>query len=105
MSFVNKFISVVFQQFSQNNDEKILRLTSEVYGKLLKLGGTKIAQIMETNVRETLKWLKHDSAKELKKFAAILALKELLVEAPYITFNLLFNSEGVYFLLIWNLIR
>ena len=105
MSFVNKFISVVFQQFSINNDEKILRITSEVYGKLLRLGGTKIAQIMEANVRETLKWLKHDSAKDLKKFSSLLALKELLVEAPYITFNLLFINDNQYFQLIWNLIR
>lgn len=43
MSFVNKFISVVFAQFSEKNDEKILKRTSSVYGKLLKLGGTKIA--------------------------------------------------------------
>jgi hypothetical protein len=48
---------------------------------------------MEGNVKETIKWLKIDPGKDMKKFAAILALKELLVEAPYITFNLLFNSD------------
>jgi hypothetical protein len=55
------------------------------------LGGTKIAQIMESHVNDTIKWLKIDPGKDMKKFAAILAMKELLVEAPYITFNLLFN--------------
>ena len=105
MSFVNKFISVVFQQLSLSTEDRILKLASEVYGKLLKMGGTKIAQIMEANARETIKWLKQESSKDAKKQAAILALKELLVEAPYITFNILFNAEGVYYQIIWNLIR
>ncbi len=30
-----------------STDEKILRKTAEVYGKLLRLGGTKISQIIE----------------------------------------------------------
>lgn len=40
----------------------------------------------------------------MKKFAAILALQELLIEAQYITFNILFMTDG-YFMLISNLIR
>ncbi len=33
-----------------------------------------------------------DNNKELKKYSAILVLKELLVEAAYITFNNLFTE-------------
>lgn len=58
LNFVNKFLSVVFQQFTINTDEKIIRKTAEVFGKLLRLGGSKIAQVIESNTMEALKWLK-----------------------------------------------
>lgn len=41
MNFVNKFLSVIFQQFSINTETKIIKKTSEVFGKLIKIGGKK----------------------------------------------------------------
>lgn len=38
-SFVNKFLSVTFQQFQINNDSSIHKKAAEVFGKLLRLGG------------------------------------------------------------------
>jgi len=38
-SFVNKFLSVTFQQFQLNNDANIHKKAAEVFGKLLRIGG------------------------------------------------------------------
>ena len=38
-SFVNKFLSVTFQQFQINNEGSIHKKAAEVFGKLLRLGG------------------------------------------------------------------
>ena len=64
----------------------------------------KIAQVVESDVDEAIRWLKGDVNKDFKKLAAILALKELLIEAPYITFNRIFGAGGS-FNLIWSIIR
>ena len=34
---------------------------------------------MELHVKDTMKWLRSESSKDNKKFASILALKELLI--------------------------
>lgn len=80
----------------------MLRKTAEVYGKLLRVGGTKIAMILEQNALDATKWLKSEASKENKKFAAILALKELLIEAPQITFNIIIES---HLLIVLTLIK
>jgi len=68
------------------------------------MGGTKVAQVVEADVEEAFKWLKGENVREIRKFAAILALKELLIEAPYLSFNKIFmNNES--FILIWNIVR
>jgi len=59
---------------------------------------------MEQHVNETIRWLKLENQNPIKTFATILALHELLIVAPYITFNILFNCDD-YFMLISNLIR
>ena len=102
---MNKFLSVVFQQFTHNTDERIIKKTAEVFGRLLRLGGSKIAQVIESDTIEALKWLRAEVLKESRKLAALLALKTLLIEAPQITFSKIFNREGSCFSLIWNIIR
>lgn len=39
IGFVNKFLSVIFQQFIFNTDLKIIQRAAEVFGKLVKMGG------------------------------------------------------------------
>ena len=39
-SFVNKFLSVTFQQFQLNNEASIHKKAAEVFGKLLRIGGS-----------------------------------------------------------------
>lgn len=39
IGFVNKFLSVIFQQFSFNTDLKIIQKAADVFGKLVKMGG------------------------------------------------------------------
>ena len=58
------------------------------------MGGKKIAQVIETDVDEALKWLIYEG--QNKRLGAILALKQLLVEAPYITFNRIFLSKNEF---------
>jgi hypothetical protein len=64
--------------------------------------GANIAQEIDGYVDDALKWLREDT-KETKKLAALLALKELLIEAPIITFNKIFNTQ--HFNLIWEHVR
>lgn len=66
----------------------------------MRVGGTKIAMILEQNALEAMKWLRSESSKENKKFAAILALKELLIEAPQITFNIIIESYLIQILIL-----
>ncbi len=51
-----------------------------------------------------MKWLRNENFKDSKKLAAILALKELLIQAPYITFNILFSSSD-FFKILQTLIK
>jgi len=39
ITFVNRFLSVIFQQFTFNNEVYILKKTAEVFGKLVRMGG------------------------------------------------------------------
>jgi len=49
--------------------------------------------------------LKQENSKESKKLAGILALKKLLMEAPYITFSKIFDQRGGLYNTIINIIR
>lgn len=39
IQFVNKFLSVIFQQFSFNTENKVIQKTADVFAKLVKMGG------------------------------------------------------------------
>lgn len=120
IGFVNKFLSVIFQQFIFNTDLKIIQRAAEVFGKLVKMGGektlnncitnslhtlgTQIAQVIVSDVEEAMKWIKGDNVREIKKFASLLVLKVLLEEVPYLSFNKIFHDKSC-FQSIWQLIR
>ncbi len=55
------------------------------------MGGKKIAQLVETDVEEVIKWLKYEGPH--RRLGVILALKQLLIEAPFITFNRIFTAQ------------
>ena len=57
IAYVNKFLSVIFRQFTMHTDGQIFRRNAEVFGKLVKLGGSKIAQVIEQNVLDAVKWI------------------------------------------------
>jgi hypothetical protein len=37
-----------------------LKKVSDAFGKILRLGGTKIAQVIEADLKEANKWLRQD---------------------------------------------
>lgn len=47
--------------------------------------------MVESDIDEAIKWLKYEGPS--KKLGGILALKQLLIEAPIITFNRIFSNE------------
>ncbi|EGR30890.1 phosphatidylinositol 3- and 4-kinase family protein, putative [Ichthyophthirius multifiliis] len=104
MNFVNKFHTNVFQQFQENADQRYLKKTAEVYGRLLKLGGTRIQNILHTYITNAIDWLFNKNFKENRKYAGLLALKELLEQAPFVTFKSIIQTEK-YRENIWNLIK
>lgn len=77
----------------------MLRRNAEVFGKLLRQGGSKIAQLVDQNFIDAFKWVKSEGAKE-RKLAGLLVLKEILIEAPSITFNKMTNNLGPVLTLI-----
>ena len=75
------------------SDSTIFKQCAFVYGKLVKLGGTKIVQVVENDLDFAVRWIK-DNPKEIKRYASILVLKELLHGAPVITFTKIFAIES-----------
>jgi len=76
------------------SDNTIFKQCAEVYGILVRLGGTKIVQVVENDVDFAVKWISVSNPREIKKYASILVLKELLYEAPIITFTKIFAIES-----------
>ena len=57
------------------------------------MGGNKIDNVIELQVSTVLDWLKSQYTDKTKRFAGLLALTSLLIEAPYTTFKKLFQTD------------
>ena len=55
-----------------------MKKTAEVYGRLLKLGGTRIQNILHSYITSAIDSLYSKPNKDKPKYAGLLALKELL---------------------------
>lgn len=94
MNFWNKFNTLVFQQFQQNVEDRHLKKTADVFSRLLRLGGTRIENLLINQILNAIEWLFENKYKENKKYAALLVLKELLEQAPFVTFKVIINTEN-----------
>ncbi|EAS01249.1 phosphatidylinositol 3- and 4-kinase family protein (macronuclear) [Tetrahymena thermophila SB210] len=100
----SKFNSLVFQLLEQTGDEKVIKKSAEVYGRLLRLGGTRITNLLTDQIQKPIHWIFKNSG-DNKKFSGLLVLKELLEQASFVTFKQFISNTEDYRTNLWNLIK
>ena len=58
------------------------------------MGGSKIVHSVECDIRIATNWITVPGAKDIKKYASILWMKELLLAAPIVTFTKVFSKDN-----------
>mgnify|MGYP006999883702 CR=1 FL=1 len=91
----------MFKLMETNTEESLLERIGLAYELLLGLGGysmfnagNKNDTAIESNLNLALDWIKSTTAKEIKKAAALVTIRILLVETPYTTFKKLFQKDN-----------
>jgi hypothetical protein len=97
--YVNKLIPDVRTQIETNNNVELVEKGAEALGNLAKSGGNMTAKNIEDTLERSIELLKQNikpNNSDIKKYAAVLILKELSNKCPVITFNKLFNPQKNY---------
>ena len=91
--YVNKIMPMMMKQLKQQNTD-LVEKAAECLGNLAKAGGSITADAVEKSIDQVLEWLKDKNPKssDIKKYSAVLVLKEFCLKMPIITFNKLFDS-------------
>ena len=99
LPFVQRYLPLVFQQLS-SPDAEIVTKAAQCVGALIKLGGPHNTELVESQVKNAIGWLRSAEGAELfggrsehRKFAAVLVLKEFCMYAPVATFASITGSK------------
>jgi hypothetical protein len=96
---VNNLIPDVRNQLETNTNSELVEKGAECLGNLAKSGGNMTARNIEDTLERSIELLKQNARPnntEVKKYAAILILRELSKKLPVITFNKLFSPSKHY---------
>lgn len=94
MSHVNKIIPDVRQQLeASNNSMKLVEKGAECLGNLAQSGGNITTKAVDETLQKAMEWLQIKSGADMKKYAAVLILREFSLKLPVITFNKLFAPQ------------
>ena len=96
--YVNQLIPVLLNQLRTNNKE-LVEKGAECLGNLAEAGGQITAEVIDTSLNQAIYWLQEDTnpkSNDIKKYSAVLILKELCKKQSVITFNKLFGVEHNY---------
>ena len=96
---VNKLIPDVRQQLEFNNNVEIVEKGAECLGNLARYGGNMIVKNIEDTLERSIELLKQNNRpnnSDIKKYAAVLMLKNLGKKLPVQTFNKLFSPQKPY---------
>ncbi|KAL4492653.1 hypothetical protein ABPG73_010202 [Tetrahymena malaccensis] len=94
INFWNKFYQLVLEQFQLMQEEKLLKKNTEVFGRLLRLGGQRVQNVLVGYISNIIEMLFLTTTKDNQKYASLLVLKELLEQSPFITFKIIANTEN-----------
>lgn len=97
--YVNKLIPDVRAQLEQNYNVELVEKGAECLGNLARCGGNMTAKNIEDTLEKAIELLKQNNRSnnsDIKKYAAVLILRELSKKLPVITFNKLFSPTRPY---------
>ena len=86
---------MLLDQLKTNNPE-LVEKGAECLGNLAEAGGSITAEVIDTTLSRAIEWLKEDTnprSDDIKKYSAVLILREFCCKQKVITFNLLFGQE------------
>jgi hypothetical protein len=93
--YVNKLIPVLVELLKTNNIE-LVEKGAECLGNLAEAGGSITAEVINDSLKSALFWLASDTnprSSDIKKYSAVLILREYIKKLPVITFNKLFDTQ------------
>ena len=96
MHNIKVIINDVLNQLGSNN-KQLVEMASECLGTLAEAGGKNVAETIDYVPQMVLKFLKHDKdpkSKEMKRYAAVLVIKEFCKKMSIITFNKLVDPTN-----------
>jgi hypothetical protein len=103
--YVNKLIPDVRAQLETNSNIELVEKGAECLGNLAKSGGNMTAKNIEDTLERSIDLLKQNNRpnnSDIKKYAAVLILRELSKKLPVITFNKLFSSQHKPYLALFD---
>ena len=96
--YVKQLIPVLHGQLKNNNRELVER-GAECLGNLAEAGGSITAGVIEESLVIAIRWLEDDTnprSTDIKKYSAVLILREFCCKQKVLTFNKLFGPEQNY---------
>ena len=96
--YVNQLIPVLLNQLRINNRE-LVEKGAECLGNLAEAGGQVTAEVIDKSLNMAITWLHEDTnprSTDIKKYSAVLILREFCSKQSVITFNKLFGPEQFY---------
>ena len=91
--YVKQIIPVLRSQLKTNNRELVERGAS-CLGNLAEAGGSITAGVIDESLTDAIRWLQEDRnprSTDIKKYSAVLILREFCFKQKVITFNKLFG--------------
>lgn len=98
MHYVNQLIPVLLNQLRINNKE-LVEKGAECLGNLAEAGGSITAEVIDKSLNMAISWLNEDinpRSTDIKKYSAVLILREFSCKQSVLTFNKLFGQEQSY---------
>lgn len=96
----------VLKQLSTNKEEYLVERTAECLGTLAEAGGKITAEAVNDALTTVIQFLDDDrdaNSKNIKKYSAVLVLREFCKKLSIITFNKLFDSKKHFRLIFFTL--
>ena len=80
----------------RTNNKELVEKGAECLGNLAEAGGSITAEVIDTSLNIAIQWLYEDTnprSTDIKKYSAVLILREFCKKQSVITFNKLFGQE------------
>ncbi|KAF2644919.1 ARM repeat-containing protein [Massarina eburnea CBS 473.64] len=85
----------------RGSDNAAMVLAAKALGRLAKPGGTLAAEVVDAEVKSALEWLQMEPRNEIRRFSAVLILRELAKNSP----TLMYQWIAQIFEVIWVALR